>query len=51
MTGYGRTYGMMSGFGGPVSYWEFLLETITWLLVIAALTACVRYFWKKGNGK
>lgn len=37
--------------GGGFWFWQFhwILELVTWLLVIAFLAAAVRWMWKKGE--
>ena len=37
--------------GGGFVFWQlhWLLELITWALLIAFLVAAVRWLWKKGN--
>lgn len=49
----GQMDGPMMFFGSPMgtnifSVW-FLLCFLTWILVIAALIALIRWLWKKGN--
>lgn len=46
---FGRHMGAF-GFTNPAMMWVFgLFWLITWILVIAALAALVRWLWKKGN--
>jgi len=51
-TGGGGYYPMMMGFPGMGSGWLWLggiFWLATWVLVIAALVALIRWLWKKGE--
>lgn len=39
---------MMGGWSGGFWVWSFF-SWITWILVIVALIAFIRWMWKKGN--
>ena len=47
----GGNFGMMGGSFAPVGWVWVLLWSVTWILVIVALAALIRWLWKKGNEK
>lgn len=53
MTGFMRE--MMGPYrtGGGYVFWQlhWVLELVTWILIIAFLAALVRWMWKKGDRK
>ncbi|MEK9146739.1 MAG: hypothetical protein AAB639_00910 [Patescibacteria group bacterium] len=47
---YFRYHPMMGWLGDGAGFWIWgLLWLVTWVLVIAALAALVRWLWKKGD--
>ncbi|OGY22707.1 MAG: hypothetical protein A2113_02365 [Candidatus Woykebacteria bacterium GWA1_44_8] len=45
----GGNFGMMGGSFWPVGWFWMILWSVTWILVIVALAALIRWLWKKGE--
>lgn len=40
---------MMGGWFAPVGWFWVILWSVTWILIIVALIALIRWLWKKGG--